>query len=381
MAVQRIAADDAIARLREFDAVIDARSESEYSLDHLPGAVNWPTLNDAERAEIGTTDRQVSAFEARKRGAVIAARNIARHLEQHALALPREWKPLVYCWRGGQRSGALATLLDAIGFRTCALEGGYREFRRAVLRDLEALPAALAFHVIAGRTGSGKSRLLTALAAEGAQVLDLEALARHRGSVLGLVPGDTQPAQKAFETSLWQALRGLDPMRPVWAESESRTIGRLRVPEPLLARLRSAPCVVVQMPAAARVALLMHDYGHFVRDTEAFCERLAALREHRGAEAVARWQALARAGEHAAVVHELLVLHYDPVYERSMARNYTGFASAQALELADGGTDSLAHAARHLHRQLSHPASGLLRGPHPPLPATAEVAGAPPARP
>lgn len=348
MTVQRLGADEVVQRLARFSAVIDARSESEFAEDHLPGATNWPTLSNAERAAIGTTYKQVSAFEARKRGAVIAARNIAAHLERHTLALPRDWAPLVYCWRGGQRSGALATVLDAVGFKVAVLEGGYREFRRTVLRDLETLPAPLQFNVLAGRTGSGKSRLLAALAEQGAQVLDLEALARHRGSVLGLVPGDVQPAQKAFETALWQALRGFDPTRPVWAESESRTIGRLRVPEALLARLRESACVVVQMPVAARVALLMEDYGHFVRDTEAFCERLSALREHRGADTVARWQAMARAGEHAAVVQQLLVQHYDPVYERSMARNYAGFAQARVFELDDGSAASLGRAARHL---------------------------------
>lgn len=351
MAVQRITAEAAIARLAAFDAVIDARSESEFAEDHLPGAGNWPTLNDAERAEIGTLYKQVSAFEARKRGAVVAARNIAAHVEREALGHPREWAPLVYCWRGGQRSGSLATVLDAIGFRVHVLEGGYREFRRAVLRELEALPAQRDLRVLCGRTGSGKSRLLVALATAGAQVLDLEALAQHRGSVLGLVPGEVQPSQKAFETALWLALRSFDATRPVWVESESRTIGRLRVPETLLARMRAAPCVVVQMPLPARVSLLMEDYGHFVRDaeaTEAFCTRLQALREHRGGDTVARWQASARAGRHAEVVEELLVQHYDPIYERSMARNYAGYAGAPVLQLADGGPASLAEAAGYL---------------------------------
>jgi tRNA 2-selenouridine synthase len=348
VSIQGVSADAAIARLGSFDAVIDARSEAEFSNDHLPDAVNWPTLNDSERAHIGTMYAQVSAFEARKHGAVIAARNIAAHIEREAQRLPREWSPLVYCWRGGQRSGSLATVLDAIGFRVQMLEGGYREFRRAVLRELETLPATLSLQVLCGPTGSGKSRLLGALSEAGAQVLDLEGLARHRGSVLGLTPGEVQPSQKAFETALWRAMRAFDPARPVWAESESRTIGRLRVPEPLLERLRTAACVVLQVPVAARVELLLEDYGHFVRDTEAFCERLAALREHRGAETVSRWQALARGGEHATAVHELLVQHYDPIYQRSMGRNYDGFAAAQALVLDDGRADTLAGAARAL---------------------------------
>ena len=351
MAVRRIAAADAIARLGSFAAVIDARSESEYAEDHLPGAVNWPTLTDAERASIGTEYKQVSPFDARKRGAVMAARNIAAHLEREAQDKPRDWRPLVYCWRGGQRSGSLATVLDAVGFPVHVLEGGYREFRRAVIAELETLPARFDFRVLAGRTGSAKSRLLEALAdpqGAGAQVLDLEALACHRGSVLGPLPDRPQPSQKAFETALWSALSRLDPARPVWAESESRTIGRLRVPEALLLRLRAAPCVVVQMPVEARVRFLLAEYAHFVADTEAFCARLAALRELRGADVVERWQAQARAGAHAEVVLELLRDHYDPIYERSMLRNYAGYAQAQVLALFDGDSATLATAAAGL---------------------------------
>lgn len=348
MAVRRITAADAVTRLADFAAVIDARSESEYAEDHLPGALNWPTLTDAERASIGTEYKQASPFDARKRGAVLAARNIAAHLEREAQDKPRDWRPLVYCWRGGQRSGSLATVLDAIGFPVHVLEGGYREFRRAVIAELETRPARFDFRVLAGRTGSAKSRLLDALAAERAQVLDLEALACHRGSVLGLLPDRPQPSQKAFETALWHALSRLDPSRPVWAESESRTIGRLRVPEALLARLRAARCVVVQMPIEARVRFLLAEYAHFVTDTEAFCARLAALREHRGAAVVERWQAAARDGRHAEVVLELLRDHYDPIYERSMQRNYAGYAQGQALELSDGESATLASAASRL---------------------------------
>lgn len=352
MSVVRANAADAIARLARYSAIIDARSESEYADDHLPGARNWPSLTDAERATIGTEYAQASPFEARKRGAVLASRNIAAHLEREAMDLPRTWHPLVYCWRGGQRSGALATVLGAIGFDVEVLDGGYRAFRRAVLDQLDELPARLDFRVLCGRTGSGKSRLLGALQDAGAQVLDLEALACHRGSVLGPLPGQPQPSQKAFETALWHALRGFDAARPVWAESESRTIGRLRVPEALLARLRASPCVAIDMPLAGRVELLMDDYRHFVRDADAFCDRLDALRELRGAPTVERWQAQARAGDFAAVVRELLDQHYDPTYTRSMARNYAGFAQATPLALADAADATLSDAARQL---LRHP--------------------------
>ncbi|HMQ71842.1 MAG TPA: tRNA 2-selenouridine(34) synthase MnmH, partial [Rubrivivax sp.] len=188
-----------------FDAVIDARSPAEYAEDRLPGAVNWPTLDDDERRRVGTLYVQTSALQARKLGAVLAARRIAGHLEAHLDGKPRNWRPLVYCWRGGQRSGTLAWFLSEIGFRATRLQGGYKAFRALVRQQLDTLPATLALVVVAGRTGSGKTRLLQRLAAHGEQVLDLEALACHRGSVLGALPGTPQPSQKRFDTLVWQA--------------------------------------------------------------------------------------------------------------------------------------------------------------------------------
>ena len=348
MAMRIITAADAVARLGQFDAVIDARSESEYAEDRLPGAVNWPTLNDTERALVGTEYKQVSAFDARKHGAVLAARNIAGHIEREAQHHPQNWKPLVYCWRGGQRSGSLGTVLGAIGFTVQVLEGGYREFRRVVLDELQTLPGQLHFHVLGGRTGSAKSRLLQALYAQGAQVLDLEALAAHRGSVLGPLPGQPQPSQKGFETAVWQALRGFSAGRPVFAESESRTIGRLRVPETLLERLRAATCTEVQMPVPARVAFLLEDYAHFLGNPEAFCARLDVLRPVQGNAVIDDWQTRARAGQWAEVVQELLVRHYDPVYDRSTARNYQQFGQSGPLALPDGDVATLSAVARQL---------------------------------
>lgn len=348
MGLKRILATDAIARLGEFNAVIDARSEGEFAEDRLPGAINWPSLNDAERIAVGTEYKQVSPFEARKRGAVLVARNIARHVEAHLMNQPRDWKPLVYCWRGGQRSGALSTVLDQIGFSVHVLEGGYREFRRAVLVELETLPSKFEWRAVIGRTGSAKSRLLQALQAQGEQVLDLEAIACHKGSVLGPLPDQPQPTQKRFETQVWEALLALDPARPVYVEGESRTIGRLRVPERLLEGLRAAACIQVEMPLAARVDFLLVDYDYFVADTDSFCERLNALRELRGNGVVARWQEQARAGELAPVVQELLTEHYDPVYLRSMQRNFKHFEQAQTLDLPDGLPATLEAAARGL---------------------------------
>jgi tRNA 2-selenouridine synthase len=348
MGLQRIAAEDLLHGLSAFDAIVDTRSESEFAEDHLPGALNWPVLNDAERAWVGTGYKQVSAFDARKRGAALAAANIARHVQQHVLPLPKGWRPLVYCWRGGQRSGSLALVLSEIGFGVTVLDGGYRAFRRAVLSDLQTRPQRLVFQVLAGRTGSAKSRLLQALATEGAQVLDLEALAGHRGSVLGLAPGQRQPSQKAFETALWQTLAALDPTRPVFAEGESRTIGRLRIPEALLQALRAAQVWRIELATDGRVAFLLDDYAHFVADVDAFCARLAALRELRGAATIERWQSLARANDFVTPVRELLEQHYDPVYLKSMRKHYAGFDQATVIELVDAQPATLTAAAQSL---------------------------------
>jgi tRNA 2-selenouridine synthase len=348
MSLTPTTAEECLQQLDRYDCIIDARSEAEFALDHLPGAVNWPSLNDAERVLVGTEYKQISAFDARKRGAALVARNVATHIERHVHDKPKDWQPLVYCWRGGQRSGSLALVLGQIGFRVQVLEGGYRAYRRAVMAAIEVQPLALDLRVICGKTGSGKSRLLNELHALGAQVLDLEALANHRGSVLGLVPGSPQPTQKHFDSCLWDAMRRFDASQPVWAESESRKVGELRVPERLIERMRAAPCVHLELPVDARVALLMQDYDFFVHDVPTFCERLDALRALRGNEVIDLWQTSARAGHIETVVRELLLTHYDPVYLQSMQRNYAGFSAARLVAPANGDAGTLAGVARQL---------------------------------
>ena len=349
MSLVQVTGAEAVPALANFDTIIDARSPAEFAEDHLPGAVNWPVLDDEQRRIVGTLYKQVSALEARKVGAAMAARNIAGHLERHASELPREWRPLVYCWRGGQRSGSLAWFLGQIGFRTTQLAGGYKGFRSIVREQLTTLPARQGYTVLCGRTGSGKTRLLQALAAAGAQVLDLEGLACHRGSILGAVPGQPQPTQKRFDTELWEKLQSFDPARPVFVESESARIGALRVPEALLVRMREhGRCLRVHMHDGARVRLLLQEYGFFAADPEGFCTLLDGLVELRGHATVAHWQALARAGEWARVFEQLMTQHYDPLYERSMQRSYADLASAEVIELADESEEELAAAARRL---------------------------------
>jgi tRNA 2-selenouridine synthase len=339
--VQTLCAADAIARLHEFSAIIDARSEAEHAEDHLPGAINWPSLTNEERHEIGTLYKQVSPFEAKKRGAAKVAANVARHIEREVLDKPREWRPLVYCWRGGKRSGSLALILDQIGFRVHLIEGGYKAFRSAVLAEIAPQVARLQFRVVCGPTGSGKTRLLQALQARGAQVLDLEGLANHRSSVLGLVPGQQQPSQKHFDTRVWDALRHFDPVRPVFVESESKKVGNVTVPEALILAMRASPCLNLQLDDEERVALLLEDYDWFVHQPEFFCERLAALTELRGKEVVQGWQERVRAGRTPEVVRELLVRHYDPMYAASIQRNFKQWGQATAILARDRSADAM----------------------------------------
>ncbi len=348
MPVQTLPATEALPRLADFDTIIDARSEDEHALDHVPGAVNWPTLDNAQRIEIGTLYKQVNPFEAKKRGAALSARNIAAHIEREVMDKPKGWRPLVYCWRGGNRSGALATILGAIGFQVTLIEGGYKAWRAALVEDLDRLAPTLSYRVVCGPTGSGKTRLLHALAAEGAQVLDLEGLACHRSSVLGHLPGQPQPSQKRFDSLLWSSLKGFDPGRPVFVESESKKVGNLRVPDALMDAMRASPCIDLQLSDAERVALLLEDYDFFVQDPEHFCQRLQALTELRGREVVSGWVDRVRAGHTPEVVLELLLQHYDPMYAASIRRNFVQYGQARVQTLADRSGASMQAAAREL---------------------------------
>ena len=348
MNVQSVPAAEAIARLGDFSAIIDARSEDEYALDHLPGALNWPSLNNEERKLVGTIYAQVSPFEAQKRGAALVAANIARHIEREVIDKPRNWQPLAYCWRGGKRSGSLALVLGQIGFKVSVIEGGYKAFRTAVLAALPEMAARFDYRVVCGPTGSGKTRLLHALAEAGAQVLDLEALASHRSSVLGMIPGQPQPGQKRFDTLVWDALRRFDPARPVFVESESRKVGNLAVPDALIERMRASPCLSLELSDDQRVALLLEDYDFFVQDQALFCDRLGALTELRGKAVVQSWQAQVASGRTEDVVRELLLKHYDPGYAASMARNFAGYAAAKTIAPTDRSAQSMAVLAKEL---------------------------------
>lgn len=324
-----------ISQVGDFDEIIDVRSESEFAEDHVPGAINCPVLDDAQRAQVGTIYKQVSSFDAKKIGAALVSENIARHLRSHFHDKSRDWRPLVYCWRGGGRSGALAHVLAQIGWRAARLDGGYKAYRRAVIADLAVLPAPLDWRIVCGMTGTGKSRLLIALQAAGAQVLDLEALAAHRGSVLGNLPNFPQPPQKMFDSHVWHALRQFDPARPVYVESESKKIGVLRVPEALIAAMWAGTPIILEASTAVRVALLKEDYAHFLQYPALLSTQLDCLVDLHGREVIAHWHALAGEQRWDELTEALLTRHYDPSYTRAITRHYPTLHRAPVVTATD----------------------------------------------
>ena len=334
-----------IADLANFDEIIDVRSPAEFAEDHIPGAISCPVLDDAQRIEVGTRYKQVSPFEAKKIGAALISENIARHLKERFLDRPKHWKPLIYCWRGGDRSGAMTTVFRAIGWPAGQLDGGYKAWRRHVIERLAQLPTALAFVVIAGPTGSAKTHVLQTIGALGEQILDLETLACHKGSVLGALPGAPQPSQKLFETRLLQTLAAFDPARPVYVEAESRKVGNLHVPEALMARIRAGDCHFIEASLAARVRFLQQDYAYFIRDTAGLCSRLATLHGLQSNETLSRWQAQATGGEWPQLVEALLTQHYDPLYRRSQATHYAGRPDSPRFVSDDLGSAGIARLA------------------------------------
>ncbi|MDO9192691.1 MAG: tRNA 2-selenouridine(34) synthase MnmH [Undibacterium sp.] len=343
---------DLLPRLAEFDAIIDVRSPSEFAEDHIPGAINCPVLDDEERIRVGTMYKQINSFEAKKTGAVLVAKNIARHIDQHFLDKPREWKPLIYCWRGGNRSGSMAHILAKIGWPVAQLDGGYKNYRHLVNDALPGIASLVKWQVICGTTGSGKTRLLQTLALHGAQILDLEELAAHRGSVLGHLPSQKQPSQKMFESKIWQTLRNIDFTRPVFVESESKKVGNLRVPDAIIEAMRASPCIALELPVAQRVALLMEDYIHFVSEPEALNNRLDCLTSLHGKDKIQEWKELVNQGKMTELVGELLKKHYDPAYLKSINKNFPQSANAMILTQHDIAYEHFEESAKEILKRL-----------------------------
>ncbi len=325
-----------------YTEIIDVRSESEFAEDRVPSAINLPVLNDAERAKVGTIYKQVCPFDARKLGASLVAQNIAKHLDTHFRAKDKNYHPLVYCWRGGQRSNSMALVLNQIGWRVTVLEGGYKTYRAYVRDRLQHLPEQFTYRVLSGLTGSGKTHILRHLAQRGVQVLDLEGLANHRGSLLGQEwegKLSEQPSQKCFESLLLQKLQSFDPSKPIWVEAESNKIGQVYLPPCLWQQMKQASCIEVQLPQAARIEQLLQEYPHLIAHPDLLKRKLQHLKARYGREKIDEWYSLIDTNQWHILVRDLLAYHYDPTYRRSIGHCYNSVK--QRLEISDLSNDSV----------------------------------------
>lgn len=329
-----------------YSEIIDVRSKSEFAQDHIPKAINLPVLNDDERAEVGTIYKQINSFTARKIGAALVSKNISQHLTEYFATKDKNYRPLVYCWRGGQRSGSMASVLSQIGWRVTLLEGGYKTYRAYVRQQIEDLPQKFTYQVLCGLTGSGKTHILQQMRlTRGAQVLDLEALANHRGSLLGeewqgkLSP---QPSQKYFESLLVEQLQKFNPHQPVWVESESQKIGNIYLPQFLWEKMKQANCIEIQIPIAARVKFLLEEYPHLVDNADILKWKLEKLKSRYGWDKLCHWYQLIDAGEWESFVQDILQYHYDPTYRQSIKRDFPkGDRVLSIPNLSDSSIDAL----------------------------------------
>ncbi|SDZ49763.1 tRNA 2-selenouridine synthase [Jannaschia faecimaris] len=325
----------------DFDDIIDVRSPSEFAEDHIPGAINLPALSDEERAQVGTIYVQQDRFLARKIGAAMVSRNVAAHLDGPLTDRDGSWRPLVYCWRGGQRSGSVATIFEQIGWRVAKLEGGYKAYRRLVADRLYDQPLKLRVILIDGGTGTGKTQLLDHLAAKGAQVIDLEGLANHRGSNFGGWP-DGQPAQKMFESRLARALANIDPARPVFVESESNAIGRVLLPPSLWAAMGTAEVIGLRAPIPARARFLTTTYPDLTADADLLRDRIEKLRNYQPGQRITDWHVLAETGDYTALAEGLIEHHYDPRYRRPDGSNRIDIGVVEMTSVDDAALDRAA---------------------------------------
>ncbi len=331
------------------DTIIDVRAPAEYAEDHLPGAINLPVLSDAQRAEVGTIYTQVSPFNARKLGGALVAQNTATHLQGPLADKDGAWQPLVYCWRGGQRSGAFATILDQVGWRVQLLKGGYQSYRREIVKTLYVTPLPHRLMLIGGGTGTAKTALLHQLATQGAQILDLEGIACHRGSLFGGINME-QPAQKMFETRIAAELAKLDPTKITFVEAESSKIGNRVIPPSLWALMVDAPRIHITAPLMARSAFLCRAYADLTQDSEALSELLDKLRPYHSGAQLSQWHAKVQSADWQTLAEGLIAVHYDPRYAKSAAHKGDAIHKIDLTDLDDG---TLAKTAENLHTLFS----------------------------
>ncbi|MFM7424404.1 MAG: tRNA 2-selenouridine(34) synthase MnmH [Elainella sp.] len=323
--------------------ILDVRSPGEHAQGHIPGAISFPLFSDSERAEVGTCYKQQGRDQAVELGFALAGPKFAGFISA-AKDLSPQRRVRLHCWRGGMRSEAVAWVLQMAGFEVTLLIGGYKAFRRWALQQF-ALPKPVV--VLGGMTGTGKTEILHSLVDLGAQVIDLEGLANHRGSSFGALGLPAQPTNEQFENRLALAWSQVNPEMPVWLEAESRRIGLCRIPDPLFQQMAQAPVLEIRRQRTERLAHLVEVYGAIDRQelitaTERIERRLGGLRTQ---QAVAHLQQ-----DQLAAAFDLILDYYDRTYSYDLERRQIQIEPVEA-----SGLSWLEVAQKLLAHPLAHP--------------------------
>src|SRR6056300_1025339 len=306
---------------KTFDTIIDVRSPLEYEEDHIIGSINCPVLNDQERIIVGTIYKKESTFKAKIIGSSLTARNIAKHIEEKFINQKGSWQPLIYCWRGGQRSKAFSLILSEVGWRTFQLEGGYKKYRNEVISFLNKVGSKLKIILISGKTGSAKTKILQNIKLQGGQILDLENLANHKGSLLGKIPNLKQPSQKLFESKLYHQIKQLDLKRNVYIEAESSKIGNIHIPKTLWAKMIVSPRIEIKADIELRSSFLLNDYKYMCENPELIKPIIYGLKNRLSKKLINDWMELITKKLWLDLTKSFLENHYDPSYSSNTIKN------------------------------------------------------------
>ncbi len=306
---------------KTFDTIIDVRSPLEYEEDHIIGSINCPVLYDQERIIVGTIYKKESTFKAKIIGSSLTARNIAKHIEKKFINQRGSWQPLIYCWRGGQRSKAFSLILSEVGWRTFQLEGGYKKYRNEVINFLNKVGSKLKIILISGKTGSAKTKILQNIKLQGGQILDLENLANHKGSLLGKIPDLKQPSQKLFESKLYHQIKQLDLRRNVYIEAESSKIGNIHIPKTLWAKMIVSPRIEIKADIELRSSFLLKDYKYMCENPELIKPIIYGLKNRLSKKLINDWMELITKKLWLDLTKSFLENHYDPSYSSNTIKN------------------------------------------------------------
>ena len=306
---------------KKFDTIIDVRSPLEFAEDHIVGAINCPVLSDLERQKVGTIYKKESSFKAKIIGSSLTAKNIAFHIENNFMEKKGSWQPLIYCWRGGQRSKAFSIVLSEVGWRTNQLKGGYKEYRNQVINFLDNIGPKLKITLISGKTGSAKTKILKSIENEGGQILDLEGLANHKGSLLGKIPDLIQPSQKFFESLIFNKIQNLNLKDKIYIEAESSKIGNIHIPKSIWKKMIKSPRIEISANVELRAKFLVSDYDYMCNDPTLINPIIKGLKNRLSKKLFDEWTNLIDRKKWFDLTKSFLENHYDPSYSSNTIKN------------------------------------------------------------